>query len=212
MSSRPGDDALMGLHTWVPEATGVDAMAGSMVDIIAVQGLGANPYFTWVRKIRMENNDLKEVMWLRDLLPTCIPNARIATFSYPSDWFTYRKGVKTSLRELGEQLLNVLYLDRKKWNALVLASNRPEFQNIKFFTAGIVFLGTPHGGTDLAGYASFIAKLKGNDSTLVQSLKSSDENLLALSHDFAFGYRDLSIMCFYETMQNRYLGGHTKIQ
>ena len=64
----------------------------------------------------MENNDLKEVMWLRDLLPTCIPNARIATFSYQSDWFSYRKGVKTSLRELGEQLLNVLNLDRKKWN------------------------------------------------------------------------------------------------
>ena len=64
----------------------------------------------------MENNDVKEVMWLRDLLPTCIPNARIATFSYPSDWFTYRRGVKTSLRELGEQLLNALELDRKKWN------------------------------------------------------------------------------------------------
>lgn len=77
---------------------------------------------------------------------------------------------------------------------------------------GIVFLGTPHGGTDLAGYASFIAKLKGNDNTLVQSLKSSDENLLALSHDFAFGYRHLSIKCFYETMQTRYLRGRTKIQ
>lgn len=64
----------------------------------------------------MENNDLKEVMWLRDLLPTCIPNARIATFSYQSDWFTYKKDVKTSLRQLGEQLLNVLDLDRKKWN------------------------------------------------------------------------------------------------
>lgn len=59
---------------------------------------------------------MKEVMWLRDLLPTFIPNARIATFSYPSDWFKYRKGVKTSLRALGEQLLNVLDLDRKKWN------------------------------------------------------------------------------------------------
>lgn len=94
----------------------------------------------------------------------------------------------------------------------MLASNRPEFQNIKSFTAGIVFLGTPHGGTNLAGYASFIAKLKGNDTTLVESLSVSDENLLALSHDFAFGYRHLSIMCFYETMPNKYLGGHTKIQ
>ena len=96
--------------------------------------------------------------------------------------------------------------------ALVLASNRPNFQNIKSSTAGVVFLGTPHGGTDIAGYAAFIAKLKSNDSTLVESLKSSDESLLALSHDFAFGYKHLSIICFYETMENRYLGGHAKFQ
>ena len=64
----------------------------------------------------MENNAAKEVMWLRDLLPSYMPDARIATFSYPSDWFTYKKGVKTSLRGLGEQLLNALDIDRKKWN------------------------------------------------------------------------------------------------
>ncbi len=63
----------------------------------------------------MENEGVKEVMWLRDLLPSFVPNARIATFSYPSDWFTYKKGVKTNLRSLGEQLLNVLERHRQKW-------------------------------------------------------------------------------------------------
>lgn len=94
----------------------------------------------------------------------------------------------------------------------MLASNRPEFQNLKSFTVGVVFLGTPHRGTDLARYASLIAELKANDSTLLQSLKSSDEHLLALLQDFAFGYRHLSIMCFYEKVQNEYLGGRAKIQ
>lgn len=61
----------------------------------------------------MENQEVKEVMWLKDLLPSCVPNARIATFSYASDWFTYKKGVKTSLRALGEQLLNSVELDRQ---------------------------------------------------------------------------------------------------
>lgn len=86
----------------------------NLVSIIAVQGLGAHPYFTWVKKVSMENKDVKEVMWLRDLLPSCVSCARIATFSYRSDWFTYNKGVKTSLRALGEQLLNALELDRQK--------------------------------------------------------------------------------------------------
>lgn len=48
-------------------------------------------------------------MWLRDLLPQFLPNARIATYSYKSDW---RRDVKTNLRICGEQLLNVLYQHR----------------------------------------------------------------------------------------------------
>lgn len=85
-----------------------------LVSIIAVQGLGAHSYFTWVKKGPMENQEVKGKTWLKDLLPSCVSNARIATFSYPSDWFTYKKGVNTSLRGLGEQLLNTLELDRQK--------------------------------------------------------------------------------------------------
>lgn len=48
-------------------------------------------------------------MWLRDLLPPFLPNARIATYSYKSDW---RQDVTTNLRKCGEQLLNVLYQNR----------------------------------------------------------------------------------------------------
>ena len=55
-------------------------------------------------------SDTAEVMWLRDLLPTPIPNARIATYSYESDW--RRADVKTSLRQCGEQFLNVLHQNR----------------------------------------------------------------------------------------------------
>lgn len=48
----------------------------------------------------------RETMWLRDLLPEIIPHARIATYSYESDW--RRAEVETSLRKCGLQLLNVL--------------------------------------------------------------------------------------------------------
>ncbi len=49
-------------------------------------------------------------MWLRDFLPDLIPNARIATYSYESDW--RRPDVKTTLRKCGMQLLNVLHQHR----------------------------------------------------------------------------------------------------
>lgn len=54
--------------------------------------------------------DTTEVMWLRDILPDTVPNARISTYSYESDW--RKADVKTSLRKCGEQLLNVLYQTR----------------------------------------------------------------------------------------------------
>ena len=55
----------------------------------------------------------ERVMWLRDLLPDYIPEARIATYSYPSEWFRARSSVRTSLRECGEQFLNVLKVNRQ---------------------------------------------------------------------------------------------------
>ena len=132
---------------------------------MAVQGLGAHKYYTWVKKkssatqnekskplsgsdfiprrrkiaqtsessdaaqfsdlAKIEKNPTVEVtsvevMWLRDLLPRFLPNARIATYSYESDW---RQDVKTNLRECGQQLLNVLYQHRssKKVSILLFA-------------------------------------------------------------------------------------------
>ena len=54
--------------------------------------------------------DKVEVMWLRDLLPDLIPDARIATYSYESDW--RNADLNTSIRKFGEQLLNVLHQSR----------------------------------------------------------------------------------------------------
>ena len=54
----------------------------NLISIIAVQGLGASPYMTWIKE---------EVIWLRDLLPAFVPRARIATFSYKSDWYRWKK-------------------------------------------------------------------------------------------------------------------------
>ena len=54
-------------------------------------------------------SDRSEFMWLRDFLPNLIPNARISSYSYESDW---RQDIKTNLRMCGEQFLNVIHQDR----------------------------------------------------------------------------------------------------
>ena len=91
--------------------------------------------------------------------------------------------------------------------ALVHANNRPEFEDIKISTAGIVFLGTPHEGSTIAEYAKYLAVVKGNDPHLLKQLEPKEEQLYDLSHDFAAGYKHLSIICFYEKLDKAYLGG-----
>ena len=136
------------------------------LSVIAVQGLGADPYYTWVSKsektkrvklhgfyhVRGHQNyaqddgppgtaqtafDTAEVMWLRDVLPNLIPHARIATYSYESDW--RKADIKTSLRKCGEQLLNVLQQHRTE-KVSRIGSRRPSFiitQIVIGTTAGV---------------------------------------------------------------------------
>ena len=91
--------------------------------------------------------------------------------------------------------------------ALVLASNRSDCEDIRSSTAGVVFLGTPHEGTTIAQWASFLAMIKGNDSKLLEQLQPKAEMLYDLSHDFASGYQHLKTVCFYEKVRNTYVGG-----
>lgn len=64
----------------------------------------------------------------------------------------------------------------------------------------------------MANYGAFIAMLKRNDSTLLESLKPTDQELWALSIDFAAGYKHLNVMCFYEKVPAKYAGGLVKVE
>lgn len=109
-----------------------------MNSIILVQGLGAHPYYTWVGrqdktttvtntasrstlsrfigrgktrdKVNLSVTADEGVFWSRDLLPRHVGPVRIATYSYLSAW--EKKGFRTSLRECGEQFLNIVHQSR----------------------------------------------------------------------------------------------------
>lgn len=67
-------------------------------DVIAVHGLNGDAYGTWTH----ENKKL----WLRDFLPTKLPNARVFTFGYSSEVaFTKSRG---KVDEFARSLLNAL--------------------------------------------------------------------------------------------------------
>jgi hypothetical protein len=72
-----------------------------------VQGLGADPYWTWVSK----GDTQQQALWLRDFLPVDIPNARIASWGYNSN---YRHDAPViGLNACGTDLLVALSHHRK---------------------------------------------------------------------------------------------------
>ncbi len=54
---------------------------------------------------------MKEVILLKDLRPSCVSNARIVTFSYSLDWFTYQP---SGAGRAATQYITILELDRQK--------------------------------------------------------------------------------------------------
>ncbi|KAM0182352.1 hypothetical protein ACHAPF_001242 [Botrytis cinerea] len=210
-----------------------------VVDIIMVQGLGAHPFYSWVKKIPLPNTEkpkrsrvqfwkgrklqskggedsTAEVMWPRDILVPLFQDARIATYSYKSDW---RDGtVKTSLRQCAEQFLNILSQHRQQSDeekrplvlighslgclviqqALVIAIHQREFTNLRLSVAGIIFLGAPFQGSDAALFGTWLAKALRRDTALLELLKKDSPTLYNLSRDFWGSYSAWDLVCFYE--------------
>lgn len=77
--------------------------------------------------------------------------------------------------------------------------------------AGIIFLGTPHHGSDVALYGLWLAQALGHDKTLLESLKGNSLALYEIAQDFETGYRNADIVCFYENKEASYGPWRTKV-
>ena len=65
--------------------------------------------------------------------------------------------------------------------------------------AGIIFLGTPHQGSNAAGYGVWLAWAAGHDTALLESLKRDSTTLYDIASDFEKSYGpEADIVCFYE--------------
>ncbi len=79
-----------------------------------------------------------------------------------------------------------------------MANHSNIFKDLRLSVAGIVFLGTPHQGSDAAGYGKFLAHATGRDTTLLESLTRNSQVLNEIAQDFETSYSNADIVCFYE--------------
>ncbi|KAK0347874.1 hypothetical protein LTR94_000646 [Friedmanniomyces endolithicus] len=110
--------------------------------------------------------------WPRDLLPVDIPDARISTLGYRSQWNSSK--FETSFRECGDHLLELLEVDRRS-------------DHVK--TLPILFIAHSFGGLVV-------------QQAILQCLKSGNQQVCTLQDDFRRVCPELPAVCFYEKLKS----------
>ena len=197
----------------------------STYSIIFVHGLGGNRQTTWTH----QNN----TYWPQDLLPDQIPSSRIMTFGYDADmvkiWSigpTGSNGLHGHGKTLAFTIADSRSTKTSKRRPIIFvthslgglvceqallvcrASNEQRLSCVLESTVGIVFMGTPHKGAELALWGSRLAKyvqtIRTVNRDIVRALTKKSEVLAIVEQDFQQlllkpeHINKTRIFCFYE--------------
>lgn len=231
---RRSDDGIEARQASPPHQYGINVFSEPVgpaaVDIVFVHGLHGHIQRTWLHK-------KSNIHWPRDLLPQDMPDARILGFSYDADivHFWSRSPASTArLTNHAEAMIGQLLRQREASDtinrplifiahslgglvtqcALRLSSTSasPRLQTLEKCTKGIVFLGTPNLGSDLASLGSLAASLANltvsANKDIVGVLKPDSEVTRMIQTDFynllnsrISSGKSLDVTCFFEELE-----------
>ncbi|KAJ5950462.1 uncharacterized protein N7479_008875 [Penicillium vulpinum] len=162
--------------------------------LVAIHGLNGDAIDTWTHK-------KTRIMWLKDLLPEALPNIRIMTYGYDARFKSFT--AQQDMRTICSKLLTELVDFRSTQEALLIGCSEEEEQVQKSVYA-MLFLGTPHNGSSLAGMGKLVANILSACSplrpprTLIGTLQKDSEVLLEITQDFIKRRKQVHIVSFYE--------------
>ncbi|KAI0454754.1 hypothetical protein F5B21DRAFT_514460 [Xylaria acuta] len=207
-----------GLFVLYPPPELADDIHSHTVDIVAVHGLNGKARDTW-------KDEASGMLWLEDFLPEVLPQARIMTFGYDSGLLlSHSKG---RIDDFARDLLNRLWMLRQPpgnknrplvfvahslggivvKKALILAhEDNHHYGHILSSTIGVIFMGTPHQGSNIVNWTSFLRNaiqfMSGTNlvrTDLIGELSTHSTTLLEISKSFLPRSANLTIMSFIET-------------
>ncbi|KFY39182.1 hypothetical protein V495_06100 [Pseudogymnoascus sp. VKM F-4514 (FW-929)] len=202
--------------------TGIKVVAdpsNADLDIVFVHGLTGNRETTWTHRAT-------RVFW-PELLAQDINTARIMTFGYDADVVKiFGMAGRNNLRNHGTSLASdvsdrrngcrerpIIFIAHSlgglvcEQALLFCGEGGDEFlENVVRSTRGIIFMGTPHAGADLATWGITIAKLLGKvrstNSAILGPLQRKSDVLIAIEQQFQkFLLKpgvNIKIYCFFE--------------
>lgn len=211
------------------ETTAVYTHPDAKVDIILVHGLNGEPQKTWTAK--------NGTFWPADLLPTSLREARANVLVYgynadvyskkhganPSDNFIYMHAqtLVTSLTHYRKDELTssnpIIWVCHSLGGILVKrallysndlrSSQHEDYRSIYVSTYGMVFLGTPHTGSDFAAWGTVLQAMSDavvprsffqSESVLLRTLKRDNETLQNINNHFLDVYQRFKIIMAHE--------------
>ncbi|KAF2999061.1 hypothetical protein E8E14_002825 [Neopestalotiopsis sp. 37M] len=201
----------------------------SIIDIVAVHGLNGHSESTWTA-----GNDK---LWLRDFLPQSIPDARIFTWGYDAATHNTEHKSTLHLHDHGQALVNdlaqkrrgdmkrpIIFIAHSLGGLVVKAAlihsfhkrrDDTEHFSIKLSTMGIVFMGTPHLGSDAADMATVVLNALSvfmrTDTKMLDHLKQESSQLDLQRSQFAELKDGIRILYCFESLETHTLMNKTKL-
>lgn len=195
-------------------------MLTCLPSVVFVHGLTGNREKTWTHANAM--------FWPGTLLSQDFPRARIMTFGYDADVVRFWTIASSNrLDDHGKSLAYALLDQRGQVGrrpivfiahslgglvceeALNLSNKRQDLETILPSTLGIIFMGTPHGGSHVANWGSTVAKyvniFRGTNREILGNLQPGSSDLQRTEEDFQHMLQrdniNLKIYCFYEALK-----------
>ncbi|KAL7797264.1 Alpha/Beta hydrolase protein [Trichoderma ceciliae] len=211
------------------ETTAVYRHPDAVVDIVLVHGLNGDPGKTWTAR--------NGTFWPTDLLPKSLKGAQanVLVYGYNADVYCGRDDNSASdnfIHQHAQTLVTSLTLYRKSegtfnnpiiWvchslggilvkRALLYsndlrAAHHEDYRSIFVSTYGIMFLGTPHTGSDAASWALVLQAMSDaviprksleSESVLLRTLKKDNETLANINNHFLDIYQRFKIHMVHE--------------
>jgi hypothetical protein len=212
------------------ETTAVYTHPDAKVDIVLVHGLNGGPEKTWTAR--------NGVFWPADLLPAALrdAHANVLVYGYNADVYSTRNDGSAShdfVHRHAQSLVTSLALYRKSegtfrnpilWVAhslggilvkrALLYSNdvratfHQDHRSVFVSTYGIIFLGTPHTGSDAAAWGRWLQGMSDavvprrffeSESVLLRTLKNDSEILQEINSHFLDVYQRFRIHMVHES-------------
>ena len=202
-----------------------DPVTAPVADIIFVHGLGGHCYKTWSRE---HNADyFWPGLWLpKDLK---IGQARLLTFGYDSSLtgpksvlnilgfarsllFEMRHSRGDSIESLRIGDAPIIFVAHSMGGlvvkkAILMAQNDNNYRDLAQAMSGIVFLSTPHRGSDLANTLNLMLRLFFQpERSFIKELGPGSSAIEDINEQFRHVAQNLSIISFHES-QSTYIGG-----